>query len=318
MSRRMTAILVLSMFILPSIAALSAADGGNKGKIKDNFVFIQTGIADQYPNDRDVAWQVRCRAYRSGIPLDTTIQLYVYDANGQYLLDTESPNPMTVYPGEIATVNMGHCDVGLYRAKLLAKSGGLQGTLTAQWVVMYPPYDYYFAWRGETTSMHGAGTVKAEFRSQAAYTVKVFNESTNRTETVEKKRGFDVTFYTYESGGRHVIRQFTNVTSINETFRELYQTGIYCDVRDEHGWVNSENRDPWTGQTMPYHWLGSRKWQASPKWTTEQVIISVIAIASIMLIVIQRPLMEYMDERKKRKTLEEYRKHGPFGGGDSG
>jgi len=312
--RRIIAILVLSILLLPSVAMLSAADGG-KGKIKDNFVFIQTGIADQYENDRDVTWQVRCQAYRNGIPLDTTIKLYIYDSNGQYLLDTESPNPMTVYPGEIATVNMGLCEVGLYRAKLLAKSGDLQGTLTAQWVVMYPPYNYYFAWRGETSSMHGTGTVKAEFRSQETYKVKIFNETTNRTETIEKKRGFDVIFYTYESGGKHIIRQFTNVTSINETFREIYQTGIYCDVKDEHGWVNAENRDPWTGRTMPYHWLGSRKWQASPKWTTEQVIVAVIAIAGIMLIATQSSLMEYMDNRKKRK-LEEYRKHGPFGGGD--
>jgi len=295
--KKVIAILAIAFFLFPSFVY---AEGGYKGKIKENFVFIQTNIESQYPNDEDVTFQVRCRAYRSGIPLSTSIKLYVYDKDGKRLLDTESPNPLTLSPGEIGTVNMGKCEVGLYRAILLAKSGDLQGTLTAQWVVMYPPEKYYFAWRGQTKSMHGAGTVKAEFRSEETYTVKVYNETTNKTEIIEKKKGFDLTFYTFDTGGKSIIKKFHNITKLDLYLDEIYQTGIFCDVEDEHGWINSMNRDPWTGQYLPYHWLGSRKWTASPKWTTEQFIISAIVIIILIIFFSSGKIREWQKERKIR------------------
>jgi len=311
---RTAAFAVLCVLLLAP-AAMAAASG-DKGRVQTDFVFIQTNISDQYRNDRDVVFQVRCKAYQQGIPLDSSISLYVYDQNGQYLLDTESPNPMTVEPGQIASVNMGRCEVGLYRAKLLARSGSLEGTLTAQWVVMYPPHDYYFAWRGQTTSMHGLGTVKAEFRSRETYTVRVFNESSNGTETVERLRGFDVTIYTYDAGGRHVIRQYINVTGIDETFREIYQAGIYADVRDVHGWVNAGNTD-YSGQRQPYHWLGARKWTAEPRWTTEQVVISAIVLVALIIVVGQHRIGGYREQRRRERIVRRRRELQPFAGEDN-
>jgi hypothetical protein len=188
----------------------------------------------------------------------------------------------------------------------------LDGTLTAQWVVLYPPHDYFFAWRGQTTSMHSQGSVRAQFRSQETYTAQVFNATANRTETVEKKYGFDVTFYTYDSGGKHIIRQYTNVTEIDETFRESHQAGIYCDVTDIHGWTNEENRDPWTSRTSPYHWLGARKWTASPKWTTEQVIISAVVLVIVILLTGQERLSDYMEIRRRRKLRKKRQQYQVF------
>lgn len=263
------------LIIIPNVFTMIVSSQGGKGKISENFVFIQTNIDMQYPNDRDVIWQVRTKVYKRGIPQSSSITLYFYDEHEKHLLDTESPNPMRVEPGSVASVNFGKCDVGLYRCKIVGESVGIHGELLAQWAVAYPPHDYYFCFFAKGGGLFGSDDkVVAEFESQETYIVHA-NESINKT-AYEDKKSFELVFYTYMGGGKVILEHTTDCKKGRWEFHDIYETGIYCDVIDEHGWYNAENKDI-EGRIYPYHWMGSRKMMAFPRWTITQLVVGIVA-----------------------------------------
>lgn len=270
-------ICVLLISILLSMVL--PASMGDKGKVATSFVAIQTDVMQDYRYDQDVIFKIRARAYINGIPQRDDIIVSIYDQYGRNLLDTISPNPMTVHAGRVTEINIGRCEVGLYRGTLKGIGAGQTGDLTVQWVVSYPPTDYYFSWFNIGDLFSGASKVKAEFQSNEKYlvTTQVWNENHTRivgNTTVEKCKPFTLHFYYLDKqGGQKTLKILTDVTSGSWEFDDVHDSGIYCEVTDIHEWQDVK----W--------WLGSRKTMAAPKYPLDRIIIGVLVISATILFV---------------------------------
>jgi len=269
----------------------------DKGKVATSCVFIQTDVMEDYRYDQDVSFKIRSRAYINGIPQPNMIELYIYDQNGQNLLDTITPNPIRVEAGRIVTINIGRCDVGLYRAKLIGQGAGQSGDLLVQWVVSYPPTDYYFSWFDTSNPFNTLPQAKAEFDSLEYYrvTTPVWDENHTRiidNTSKEVKKPFDIHFYHLDkTGGQVTLKLLNNVTKGSWVFDDIYQGGIYCEIIDIHEWKFTE----W--------WLGSQKASAAPFFSIEKLIVGIIAV--VIMILFLKYLFNWQwrknNERKKSK-----------------
>ena len=250
----------------------------DKGKVASSFVAIQSDILEDYRYDQDVVFKIRARAYANGIPKRDDIIITIYDSSGRSKLDTITPNPMTVHAGRVTEINMGHCEVGLYRAMLKGQGAGQNGEITVQWVVTYPPTDYYYSWFDIGDLFSGISKVKAEFHSNEKYLVEVPVWDVNHTEiidtkVVEKTKPFTLHFYYLDKhGGQKTLKLLNNCTSGSWEFDDVYDGGIYCELTDIHDWIYTK----W--------WLGARKSAAAPQYPLEKILIGLIVIVVFIMV----------------------------------
>lgn len=270
-------ICVLLICILASVVLPTGM--GDKGKVATSFVAIQTDVMEDYRYDQDVIFKIRARAYINGIPQREDIIVSIYDQYGRNLLDTVSPNPMTVHAGRVTEINIGRCEIGLYRGTLKGVGAGQSGDLTVQWVVSYPPTDYYFSWFNVGDLFSGISKVKAEFQSNEKYlvTVPVWDENHTKivkNTTTEQYKPFTLFFYYLDKqGGQKTLKTITECTGGSWEFDDVHDSGIYCEITDIHDWKDAE----W--------WLGSRKAMASPQYPLDRIIIGVLVVSATILFV---------------------------------
>ena len=271
--------IILLLIIISLFLTILPAGICDKGKIASSFVAIQSDILEDYRYDQDVIFKIRARAYTNGIPKREDIIITIYDSAGRSKLETITPNPMTVHAGQVTEVNMGHCEVGLYRAIIKGQGAGQVGDLMVQWVVTYPPTAYYFSWFDVGDLFTGMGKVKAEFQSSEKYLIEEPVWDINHTEiidtkVIEKFKPFTLHFYYLDKhGGQKTLLLLKNVTGGSWEFDDVYDGGIYCELIDIHDWIDNK----W--------WLGARKSAAAPQYPLDRIIIALIVVIILILIV---------------------------------